>query len=100
MRASLRAYIQDPMMALNFKDTWAYQCTKLREQTEETAAVSDWKRVVFVLPDKPANEDPHSAADIEIAKQRCKNPDIHYIPSKGTFWLPLVVVSCDVGDLR
>lgn len=100
MRESLRAYIHDPMMALNFKDTWAYQCTKLREQADETARFSDWKRVVFVLSEKPANEDPYSAADIEIAKQRCNNPQVHYIPSKGTFWLPLVVVSCDLRDLK
>jgi hypothetical protein len=99
-RENLRAYIENPKRALNFQDSWAYQCTKLRDQIDETARVSDWKRVVFVLQDKPANEDPNSAADIELAKQRCNNPQVHYIPSKGSFWLPLVVISCDLSDLK
>ncbi len=97
---NLRAYVENPKMALKFQDSWAYQCTKLREQIDETAAVSDWKRVVFVVQDKPANEDPNSAAKIEMVKQRCNNPRVHYIPGKGSFWVPLVVVSCDLGDLK
>jgi hypothetical protein len=99
-RPFIRDYIQNPFKALDFKETWAYECTKLRDQVSETASVTDWKQVVFVLQAKPANEDPKSAGDIELAKQRCNNPRVRTIPSDGTFWVPLVVVVCEIGDLR
>jgi hypothetical protein len=100
MRPAIRAYIQDPLKALTFQESWAYQCTKLRQQVDETAAVSQWERIVFILQDKPQNEDADAAGDIELAKQRCNNPQIDYIPSKGSFWVPLVVITCAISDLK
>jgi hypothetical protein len=100
MRPAIQTYIEDPMKALNFQDSWAYQCTKLRKQVDETAAVSQWQRVVFILQDKPHNEDANAAGDIELAKQRCNNPQVSYIPSKGSFWVPLVVITCAISDLK
>jgi len=99
-RPAIREYIADPMKALNFQESWAYQCTKLRNQIDETAAVSQWKRIVFIMQEKPKNEDPSNAEDIELAKQRCNNPQINYLPSKGSFWVPLVVITCDISDLK
>lgn len=99
-RPAVRDFIKDPLKARNFKDSWAYQCTKLRNQADETAAVSEWKRVVFILQEKPNNEDGAAALDIEIAKQRCENPHITNIPSQGSFWVPLVVITCNISDLR
>ena len=100
MRPTIRTYIEDPRKAFNFQDSWAYQCTKLRNQVDETAAVSQWERVVFILQDKPHNEDAEAAGDIELAKQRCNNPQVNYIPSKGSFWVPLVVITCAISDLK
>ena len=37
---------------------------------------------------------------IELAKQRCNNPTVNYLPSKGSFWVPLVVISCAISDLK
>lgn len=99
-RPAVRDYIQDPLKALNFQDSWAYQVTKLRNQVDETAAVSQWQRVVFILQEKPINEDAAATTDIEIAKQRCANPQINYIPSEGSFWVPLIVITCNLSDLR
>ena len=99
-RPAVRDYIQDPLKARNFQDSWAYQCTKLRNQIDETAGVSEWQRVVFILQEKPNNEDPDAVTDIEVAKQRCNNPRVDYIPSQGSFWVPLVVITCNISDLR
>ena len=100
LRPSIRSYIEDPMRALHFQESWAYQCTKLRKQVDETAATSQWQRVVFILQEKPGNEDAQAAGDIELAKQRCNNPTVSYLPSKGSFWVPLVVISCAISDLK
>ena len=99
-RPAVRDYIQDPLKALNFKDSWAYQCTKLQNQIDETATVSQWQKVVFILQEKPNNEDAAAVTDIELAKQRCNDPKIDYIPSKGSFWVPLIVITCNLSDLR
>jgi 4-amino-4-deoxy-L-arabinose transferase-like glycosyltransferase len=99
-RPAVRDFIQDPLKALNFRESWAYQCTKLREQADETAAVPQWKQVVFILQEKPNNEDDDAATDIEIAKQRCEAPQITTIPGQGSFWVPLVVITCNISDLR
>jgi hypothetical protein len=99
-RPAVQTYIQDPMKALQFQDTWAYQCTKLRELIDESAAPRQWERVVFVLQVKPQNEDDNTA-DIELATQRCSHPIIHDIPKQeGTFWVPLKVISCEISDLK
>lgn len=99
-RERIRDYIDNPMLALRFQDTWVYQCTKLRELTDEAASTRAWERVVFVLQMKPLNED-DNRADIELATQRCLNPEVHEIPSDGvTFWIPLKVISCELSDLK
>jgi hypothetical protein len=99
-RASIRSFIAEPLLARNFQDSWAYKCTKLRDQIDETAAQPAWDRVVFVLQEKPPNEDPDSRGDVELALKRCNNPRIKRIPSEGSLWVPLIVISCETSDLK
>jgi hypothetical protein len=88
------------MRALQFQDTWAYTCTKLRDLIDESATPREWERVVFVFQEKPTGED-DNRADIELATQRCFNPTIHEIPKQeGTFWVSLKVISCNISDLK
>lgn len=98
-RLEIQSYIQDPMKALQFEETWAYRCTKLRDQIEETKATPAWKKLVFVLQNKPEKEDPNQV-DIQAAMQRCNNPIREDIPGRHSFWVPLVVISCQMSDLK
>lgn len=99
-RSLIRDFIARPLLAQDFQSSWAYKCTKLRDQIDETAAQGSWDRVVFLLQEKPPNEDPDSRADVELALKRCNNPTIKRIPSEGSLWVPLIVISCKMTDLK
>jgi hypothetical protein len=99
-RLEIQSYIQDPMKAVQlFEESWAYRCTKLRAQIDETKATPAWKKLVFVLQNKPEKEDPNQV-DIQAAMQRCNNPVREDIPARHSFWVPLVVISCEMSDLK
>ena len=91
--------IKDPLHVTKLDNDWVYMWTKLRDQKEESSSFSGWERVVFMIQERPKNQD-YNRDEIEEVMNRCANPVVRRIESQGTFWLPLVIVSCKVSDLR
>lgn len=92
--------IVDPLKAGRFIDEdWPYMWTKLRYQKAETDAVQDWQRVVFMFQERIGGGDDNSQV-VRAAMERCSNPTVRRIPNNRTFWLPLVIITCQVSDLK
>jgi len=96
---AIRVAIKDPLHATKLDNDWIYIWTKLRNQKEESDAFAGWERVVFMIQERPENQD-YNKDEIEEVMNRCANPVVRRIESRGTFWLPLVIVSCKVSNLR
>jgi|688.fasta_scaffold09987_13 4-amino-4-deoxy-L-arabinose transferase-like glycosyltransferase len=92
--------VVDPLRAGRFTDEdWPYMWTKLRDQKAETDAVQDWQRVVFMLQERTSGGDDNSPV-VKAAMERCSNPTVRRIPNGRTFWLPLLIITCQVSDLK
>ena len=92
--------VADPLSAKRFVDEdWPYMWTKLRDQKAETDEVTDWQRVVFILQERTEGGDSNREV-VQAALARCANPVVRRVPNKRTFWLPLVIISCQVKDLK
>jgi len=92
--------IQDPRSAMTYApQKWAYQWTKLRDQVSEMAAYQKWKDVVFIIqsgtPSTPINQE-----IISKARARCSRPEIKRTESRGSAWMILSLVRCDLADLQ
>lgn len=98
-RGEMAGYIANPLRALSFDHTWPYLTTKLRDTIIEASQNKDWSQVVFILQERPSKEG-DTKADIDAAMNRCFHPRIGRIEAQGSFWLPLVVVRCDISDLK
>lgn len=94
------AAIAQPLQSKRFiAEDWPYLWTKLRDQKAETEEVQDWERVVFMLQERTQGADDNSVV-VKAAIERCSNPVVRRVPNKRTFWLPLVIVTCEVRDLK
>jgi len=91
--------IQEPLKAGELNTDWVYQWTKLRDQKAETDSFTGWDRVVFMIQERTEGPDANGT-EIASVIERCKDPKVRRIEKSGTFWLPVVIVSCNVSDLR
>ncbi len=91
--------IADPLRAGRLNNDWVYQWTKLRDQKAETDSFTGWDRVVFMIQERTEGPDANGT-EIASVIERCKDPKVRRIEKSGTFWLPVVIVSCNVSDLR
>jgi hypothetical protein len=98
-RGEMAGYIEDPLRALHFDHTWPYLTTKLRDTLDEASDNNRWSQIVFVLQERPTKEGANQQ-DIDAAMNRCFHPRISRIEAQGSFWLPLVIVQCEITDLK
>ena len=91
--------IKEPLKASELNSDWVYMWTKLRDQKAETDEFKGWERVVFMIQERTQPPDDNKA-EIESVINRCNNPVVRRIENKGSFWLPMVIVSCNVSDLK
>lgn len=96
----IETLIQDPRAAITYApQRLAYQWTKLRDQVDEVVSTQNWERVLFVIqsgtPSSPINE-----SILSKVLARCAHPEIQYTESRGSAWMILSLVSCNLADFK
>jgi hypothetical protein len=52
-----------------------------------------------MLQERTSGGDDNSPV-VKAAMERCSNPTVRRIPNGRTFWLPLLIITCQVSDLK
>jgi hypothetical protein len=91
--------IKNPNLAqAHFSGTMPYLWTKLREQVKETAAHTEWKRVLFVIQEGPEDRS-ENINNVQLASTRCTTPNISRITRERSALNTLVLIECSFLEL-
>lgn len=92
--------VANPLSAVQLAPTsLAYTWTKLREQLDETMNVTNWSKVVFIVQAGPEDQ-AVNLSNQELALTRCHNPRITRLARENRALDTLVLVECNIADLK
>ena len=94
-----REAFKNPLQAPKLNNAWVYIWTKLRDQKEESETFTGWERIVFMIQERPQNQD-YNRDEIAAVINSCVNPVVRRIEPQGSFWMPLIIITCKVSDLK
>jgi hypothetical protein len=76
-----------------------YTWTKLRDQVDETTGNKNWTKVLFVLQSGPEDR-AENFTNVELATNRCTNPTISRLERERSALNTLILIECQVSDLK